>query len=283
MSQAPWWIIYFVRSGPPGGPIKIGVTVDLLKRIKLLQTGNPEKLVLLRAITGDALLERELHARFKHIRIHGEWFKPTDELLSFIDQISDAWANDFNESLKRPCTCGRNQYTVSQLPNEAFVALCRRCLMRQNGHMNTFLTRCAHRERPYVPPKPCSHCAVPSKPLRKGRCHTCHEYYRRHGVDRDLSLPRKKICANCNKECERLSRSRCRICYSYWYQYGVERGPDDNIHANKGPETIRRYTRRRLVDIIPSDTSHSSGPPSVSDPPACLTSSLSVPNEEPST
>jgi hypothetical protein len=34
------------------------------------------------------------------------------------------------------------------------------------------------------PPSPCVHCGQLSKPLRKGRCHACSMYFRRHGVER---------------------------------------------------------------------------------------------------
>ncbi len=34
------------------------------------------------------------------------------------------------------------------------------------------------------PPKPCVNCNRPSKPLRHGRCHSCNEYVRRHGIER---------------------------------------------------------------------------------------------------
>lgn len=36
------------------------------------------------------------------------------------------------------------------------------------------------------PPKPCSNCGKPYKPLRWGRCNVCAEYYRRNKFDRKL-------------------------------------------------------------------------------------------------
>lgn len=58
--------------------------------------------------------------------------------------------------------------------------LCRRHHMEVDGRLD------ALREMvpPVQPPKPCANCGVPSKPLRKGRCHACNEYLRRHGVER---------------------------------------------------------------------------------------------------
>lgn len=38
------------------------------------------------------------------------------------------------------------------------------------------------------PPRPCMVCDVPYKPLRRGRCHSCNEYWRRHGAERPPRL-----------------------------------------------------------------------------------------------
>jgi hypothetical protein len=48
-------------------------------------------------------------------------------------------------------------------------------------------------------PKPCDICHRLAKPLRRGRCHACNEYYRRHGSDSrparrsEVSANRKRI------------------------------------------------------------------------------------------
>lgn len=73
-------LIYFVQAGE-GGPIKIGYSVAPEERVKDFQCGNPWKLRLLRAFPGGVEEERELHARFAADRMHGEWFKPTPELV----------------------------------------------------------------------------------------------------------------------------------------------------------------------------------------------------------
>jgi hypothetical protein len=63
--------------------------------------------------------------------------------------------------------------------------LCRRCHMVIDGRLAQLLAT----PRPISPPKPCTHCGVPSKPLRRGLCHACNEYQRRHGVPRPLRTP----------------------------------------------------------------------------------------------
>jgi hypothetical protein len=65
--------------------------------------------------------------------------------------------------------------------------LCRRCHMTVDGRLAEIRTR-----RPPLllkqPPKPCTHCAKPDKPLKKGRCDACYRYWRRHERDRPPAL-----------------------------------------------------------------------------------------------
>lgn len=77
------WSVYFIQQGADG-PIKIGVTVDVEKRRRVLQTGSAQTLVLLSTIKGTEKQEAELHRRFKHLRLRGEWFRPEPELLAYI-------------------------------------------------------------------------------------------------------------------------------------------------------------------------------------------------------
>lgn len=76
--------IYFIQAGCTG-PIKIGRSHDPYRRLDGLQTANPEKLSLLAAFpVDDKINESSLHCTFDHLRIRGEWFKPTNDLLNFI-------------------------------------------------------------------------------------------------------------------------------------------------------------------------------------------------------
>ena len=83
--------IYFLQSG--GGPIKIGFAVNIQARIDTLQLGNPEKLKLLKTVEGSVSGEKEIHRRFSKDKIRGEWFNPTDELLSFIAKIGSSYTS----------------------------------------------------------------------------------------------------------------------------------------------------------------------------------------------
>lgn len=61
--------------------------------------------------------------------------------------------------------------------------LCRRCHMVADGRLANLIKR-AKSPRIPVQPRPCIICQRPYKPLRKGRCHNCNEYRRRHGHDK---------------------------------------------------------------------------------------------------
>jgi hypothetical protein len=79
--------IYFIQV-QPGGPIKIGITDgDPSYRMSDLQTGCPWPLDLIGAITGSFGHELALHRRFSTIRMQGEWFQPTSELVATIQEM----------------------------------------------------------------------------------------------------------------------------------------------------------------------------------------------------
>ena len=74
--------VYFIRAGD--GPIKIGWALDPIARLKELQVGNPEPLQLLMTLADDGKLESELHRRFAHLRLCGEWFCAEEELAGLL-------------------------------------------------------------------------------------------------------------------------------------------------------------------------------------------------------
>ena len=74
--------IYFVKNS--SGLIKIGSTMDVLSRVKGLQTGAGENLEVLVQMDGSTGMEKHLHKRFSGSNEHGEWFRPDIEVLEFI-------------------------------------------------------------------------------------------------------------------------------------------------------------------------------------------------------
>lgn len=74
--------VYFIRRGLDG-PIKIGRTDDVRSRLRGLQTGSSERLLLL-GMHPDPNDEFFLHRKFGRYRLDGEWFEASPELLGFI-------------------------------------------------------------------------------------------------------------------------------------------------------------------------------------------------------
>ena len=81
--------VYFIRSVNKNeeeyGPIKIGMSNNPKKRLNSIQTGNPNKLKIVKMISGGRKKEKELHKQFKKSCLNGEWFNPTKELLNLIN------------------------------------------------------------------------------------------------------------------------------------------------------------------------------------------------------
>jgi hypothetical protein len=68
--------VYYVQA-EQGGPIKIGSTTNVAKRLIGLQNGSPLLLKLIGVEPGGRLRERELHIKLHYWRLHGEWFRET--------------------------------------------------------------------------------------------------------------------------------------------------------------------------------------------------------------
>jgi hypothetical protein len=76
--------IYFIQQDKKG-PIKIGFSANPIYRLRELQAGNPFKLKIVGIINNaNTKLEIEMHNKFSHIRLCGEWFEPAKELTGFI-------------------------------------------------------------------------------------------------------------------------------------------------------------------------------------------------------
>jgi hypothetical protein len=83
-------LIYFVQS-PGGGRIKIGTTARLSERLRGLIRDYKTDLRVLAVTDGGAEHEKQLHARFGHLAIEGEWFEPGSDLLDFINREGHTW------------------------------------------------------------------------------------------------------------------------------------------------------------------------------------------------
>ena len=79
--------IYFIQQGEDG-PIKVGFSTNIKRRMETLQTANPYPLFLLGSIPGTEGEEKALHAMIDSFRMHGEWFAPSSVVLELVsDQL----------------------------------------------------------------------------------------------------------------------------------------------------------------------------------------------------
>lgn len=74
--------VYFMADGEE---VKIGFSIHPPKRMAQIQLSRTGELKILLAIPGTPDDEQQMHDRFAHLRIRGEWFRMTDELKGFID------------------------------------------------------------------------------------------------------------------------------------------------------------------------------------------------------
>jgi hypothetical protein len=100
------YTVYFLEFD---GHVKIGVTLDVEKRIKALSTSHHGDLKLIGTIDNvPRSLERELHKRFARHRANGEWFKLVPEIRAYIDdatkRMSDDALLDAIEAFNQPAT-----------------------------------------------------------------------------------------------------------------------------------------------------------------------------------
>jgi hypothetical protein len=88
--------VYFLRCE---GFIKIGYSAAPHMRLRQIQSMDGTKYpvgincasaTLIQTEPGGLARERELHAKFKHLRHTGEWFTETPELSQYIESLSEA-------------------------------------------------------------------------------------------------------------------------------------------------------------------------------------------------
>ena len=78
--------VYFITEMPFSNKIKIGMSKNPIDRLKQLQTGNPQKLVIYHTVesTDYKRLEKTMHDICKDLNILGEWFEINESQLTGI-------------------------------------------------------------------------------------------------------------------------------------------------------------------------------------------------------
>ena len=90
-------MIYFITDG---NFTKIGVSNDVTRRLKELQTSNAKELSILKTIEGEYVLESKLHDFFSVYNVHGEWYKLPKHVLNRFENNILKYKEDHNKLIK---------------------------------------------------------------------------------------------------------------------------------------------------------------------------------------
>lgn len=99
--------VYFIQSYR-GGNIKAGWSADPVARLRSLQVGHPDRLVIIGVREGPRSLEADVHRFLKPDHVRGEWFKPGARVKALVARAESAHklvatkqagrrANDYNQ------------------------------------------------------------------------------------------------------------------------------------------------------------------------------------------
>lgn len=80
-------MIYFIQAQAGDRLIKIGKSVEPMKRFISLAAMCPVPFEVISVIDGDTSIESLLHMRFSADRVRGEWFFPSSDLCSYLNTL----------------------------------------------------------------------------------------------------------------------------------------------------------------------------------------------------
>lgn len=79
--------VYFIRPTGMPGPVKIGLSKYLQKRLLRLNTWAPFPLEVAVTVPGDEALEINIHDCLVEHHSHGEWFHPNPPVLDLVEKL----------------------------------------------------------------------------------------------------------------------------------------------------------------------------------------------------
>ena len=115
-------VVYFIADEE--GYVKIGTATSARARLDGLQTAHRQELRIIVTTPGGHATETELQRRFKHAHVRGEWFRPTPDLVAFINHLGTGLDVEERtlfmqavEQLRRACTCKRSALDLPEAPS----------------------------------------------------------------------------------------------------------------------------------------------------------------------
>lgn len=76
----------YVFVGQLSGLIKVGYSKHAERRLIQSQSGSGETILEFALLDGDRKIERLIHEQLKPFRHHGEWYYPTEQVLTWLDE-----------------------------------------------------------------------------------------------------------------------------------------------------------------------------------------------------
>lgn len=112
--------LYFIQSG---SYIKIGIAADVRNRYLGILTGNPHEVIVLASKRYDSKTlalkaEKEHHRKFSANRHRCEWFRCSDDLLSYIESVKLEEA-EIDRARKERAAAEKRQNTLLKLSTVA--------------------------------------------------------------------------------------------------------------------------------------------------------------------
>lgn len=98
--------IYFVQACR-SGLVKIGRATHFSARLSAIRSQSPEPIRVLGVMVADFPAEAEavIHERFRDLHHHGEWFRPSAEMLGMINRHcavpEDEWSPTFCQIIQK--------------------------------------------------------------------------------------------------------------------------------------------------------------------------------------
>jgi hypothetical protein len=131
--------LYVMQSGKD--KYKIGVSSDPVRRMKSVQTGSPDKVIVVFTYWSSEpfYYEKVFHQKFSEYRIIGEWFKFEDK--GFINEMINVLVGDYESPVmnKVSSTTLNDGYMLSYTHNRVIIST--RDVPRPNNESDIVITR----------------------------------------------------------------------------------------------------------------------------------------------
>src|SRR5947207_2529709 len=93
--------VYFFKENATNA-IKIGRSYDVRMRFEQIQSGMPQELEFLGFMQGSWAKEKEMHSKFEHLRLRGEWFRFDQSIVDFIESNTNQVMPPAPPTIKKP-------------------------------------------------------------------------------------------------------------------------------------------------------------------------------------